>query len=205
MDLREEVRVAWGTGIAGFVAESGVAVNIPDAYQVSPGLCSCCFHPVGRWFRTSFTSANKNWCLAVRRIQFNQALCNLSWTALSAAESGAQGWKPNSSAAMILNFPWTAELIDWCKGKSHKSVEWLSTGTKTRSSRWWWWVSADDNEENYLLDETAESRLFQSTRGKSFLRKAFKKNSKRLKTKTSASGGRQAHASWFMSLCDRNW
>lgn len=34
MDLREEVRVAWGTGIAGFVAESGEPVNIPDAYQV---------------------------------------------------------------------------------------------------------------------------------------------------------------------------
>ncbi|CRK99879.1 CLUMA_CG013180, isoform A [Clunio marinus] len=33
MDLREEVRVAWGTGIAGYVAESGVPVNIPDAYQ----------------------------------------------------------------------------------------------------------------------------------------------------------------------------
>lgn len=48
MDLREEVRVAWGTGIAGFVAESGVAVNIPDAYQVGPGPFRCCFHPVGR-------------------------------------------------------------------------------------------------------------------------------------------------------------
>lgn len=35
MDLREEVRVAWGTGIAGYVAESGDPVNIPDAYQVS--------------------------------------------------------------------------------------------------------------------------------------------------------------------------
>jgi hypothetical protein len=32
---REEVRVTWGTGIAGYVAESGVPVNIPDAYQVS--------------------------------------------------------------------------------------------------------------------------------------------------------------------------
>lgn len=31
----EEVRVAWGTGIAGHVAESGEPVNIPDAYQVS--------------------------------------------------------------------------------------------------------------------------------------------------------------------------
>lgn len=35
MDLRGEVRVAWGTGIAGFVAESGEPVNIPDAYQVT--------------------------------------------------------------------------------------------------------------------------------------------------------------------------
>lgn len=32
--LHEEVRVAWGTGIAGHVAESGEPVNIPDAYQV---------------------------------------------------------------------------------------------------------------------------------------------------------------------------
>lgn len=32
---QEEVRVAWGTGIAGFVAESGEPVNIPDAYQVN--------------------------------------------------------------------------------------------------------------------------------------------------------------------------
>lgn len=30
-----EVRVEWGTGIAGHVAESGEPVNIPDAYQVS--------------------------------------------------------------------------------------------------------------------------------------------------------------------------
>lgn len=48
MDLREEVRVAWGTGIAGFVAESGVAVNIPDAYQVGIGPFRLRFHPVGR-------------------------------------------------------------------------------------------------------------------------------------------------------------
>lgn len=32
---QDEVRVAWGTGIAGHVAESGEPVNIPDAYQVS--------------------------------------------------------------------------------------------------------------------------------------------------------------------------
>jgi len=35
MESRDEVRVAWGTGIAGHVAESGEPVNIPDAYQVS--------------------------------------------------------------------------------------------------------------------------------------------------------------------------
>lgn len=29
----EEVRVEWGSGIAGHVAESGEPVNIPDAYQ----------------------------------------------------------------------------------------------------------------------------------------------------------------------------
>lgn len=34
MDEQDEVRVAWGTGIAGHVAESGEPVNIPDAYQV---------------------------------------------------------------------------------------------------------------------------------------------------------------------------
>jgi hypothetical protein len=34
MDTREEVRVAWGTGIAGYVAETGEPVNIKDAYQV---------------------------------------------------------------------------------------------------------------------------------------------------------------------------
>lgn len=39
MDLREEVRVAWGTGIAGYVAESGEPVNIPDAYQVNADEC----------------------------------------------------------------------------------------------------------------------------------------------------------------------
>lgn len=35
MEQQEEVRVAWGSGIAGYVAESGVPVNIPDAYQVN--------------------------------------------------------------------------------------------------------------------------------------------------------------------------
>ncbi|XP_070499705.1 dual 3',5'-cyclic-AMP and -GMP phosphodiesterase 11-like isoform X3 [Chironomus tepperi] len=33
MELRDEVKVAWGTGIAGHVAESGEPVNIPDAYE----------------------------------------------------------------------------------------------------------------------------------------------------------------------------
>lgn len=33
MEHQDEVRVAWGTGIAGYVAESGDMVNIPDAYQ----------------------------------------------------------------------------------------------------------------------------------------------------------------------------
>ncbi|XP_054083448.1 dual 3',5'-cyclic-AMP and -GMP phosphodiesterase 11 isoform X2 [Zeugodacus cucurbitae] len=33
MEQQEEVRVAWGSGIAGHVAESGEPVNIPDAYQ----------------------------------------------------------------------------------------------------------------------------------------------------------------------------
>lgn len=34
METMDEVRVEWGTGIAGHVAESGEPVNIPDAYQV---------------------------------------------------------------------------------------------------------------------------------------------------------------------------
>lgn len=35
IEQHEEVRVAWGTGIAGHVAATGNSVNIPDAYQVS--------------------------------------------------------------------------------------------------------------------------------------------------------------------------
>lgn len=35
IEQKDEIRVAWGTGIAGYVAESGEPVNIPDAYQVS--------------------------------------------------------------------------------------------------------------------------------------------------------------------------
>lgn len=38
MENQDEVRVAWGTGIAGHVAESGEPVNIPDAYQVNVSL-----------------------------------------------------------------------------------------------------------------------------------------------------------------------
>lgn len=41
MEQQEEVRVAWGTGIAGHVAESGEPVNIPDAYQVSGKFFFC--------------------------------------------------------------------------------------------------------------------------------------------------------------------
>ncbi|KAG5674252.1 hypothetical protein PVAND_004232 [Polypedilum vanderplanki] len=33
METQDEVRVPWGTGIAGHVAESGEPVNIPDAYE----------------------------------------------------------------------------------------------------------------------------------------------------------------------------
>lgn len=35
MEQQDEVQIAWGTGIAGHVAESGEPVNIPDAYQVN--------------------------------------------------------------------------------------------------------------------------------------------------------------------------
>ena len=31
----DEVRVEWGSGIAGHVADSGEPVNIPDAYEVT--------------------------------------------------------------------------------------------------------------------------------------------------------------------------
>lgn len=34
MEKRDEIRIPWGTGIVGYVAESGEPVNIPDAYQV---------------------------------------------------------------------------------------------------------------------------------------------------------------------------
>jgi dual 3',5'-cyclic-AMP and -GMP phosphodiesterase 11 len=35
MEKKEEIRIPWGTGIVGYVAESGEPVNIPDAYKVS--------------------------------------------------------------------------------------------------------------------------------------------------------------------------
>lgn len=34
MEQMDEVRVEWGSGIAGHVADSGEPVNIPDAYEV---------------------------------------------------------------------------------------------------------------------------------------------------------------------------
>lgn len=35
MEQLEEIRIPWGSGIVGYVAESGEPVNIPDAYKVS--------------------------------------------------------------------------------------------------------------------------------------------------------------------------
>ena len=35
MEKKQEIRIPWGTGIVGYVAESGEPVNIPDAYKVS--------------------------------------------------------------------------------------------------------------------------------------------------------------------------
>lgn len=40
MEKKDEIRIPWGTGIVGFVAESGEPVNIPDAYQVR--CCNIC-------------------------------------------------------------------------------------------------------------------------------------------------------------------
>ena len=36
-----EVRVAWGSGIVGHVAQSGCPLNIPEAYEVSVYLSLC--------------------------------------------------------------------------------------------------------------------------------------------------------------------
>ncbi len=35
IDKNEEIRIPWGSGIVGYVAESGQTVNIEDAYQVA--------------------------------------------------------------------------------------------------------------------------------------------------------------------------
>lgn len=35
MEKKKEIRIPWGTGIVGYVAESGEPVNIPDAYKVN--------------------------------------------------------------------------------------------------------------------------------------------------------------------------
>uniref|UniRef100_A0A2H1VP41 SFRICE_025085 n=1 Tax=Spodoptera frugiperda TaxID=7108 RepID=A0A2H1VP41_SPOFR len=35
MEQLEEIRIPWGSGIVGYVAESGEPVNIPDAYKLS--------------------------------------------------------------------------------------------------------------------------------------------------------------------------
>jgi dual 3',5'-cyclic-AMP and -GMP phosphodiesterase 11 len=34
MEKKDEIKIQWGHGIVGFVAQSGVPVNIPDAYKV---------------------------------------------------------------------------------------------------------------------------------------------------------------------------
>lgn len=34
MEQLDEIRIPWGSGIVGYVAESGEPVNIPDAYKV---------------------------------------------------------------------------------------------------------------------------------------------------------------------------
>lgn len=33
MEKKDEIKIPWGTGIVGYVAESGEPVNIPDAYK----------------------------------------------------------------------------------------------------------------------------------------------------------------------------
>lgn len=35
MEQLDEIRIPWGSGIVGYVAESGDPVNIPDAYKVN--------------------------------------------------------------------------------------------------------------------------------------------------------------------------
>lgn len=43
MEKKEEIRIPWGMGIVGFVAESGEPVNIPDAYKVKKINYANCF------------------------------------------------------------------------------------------------------------------------------------------------------------------
>lgn len=59
MEKKEEIRIPWGTGIVGYVAESGEPVNIPDAYQVSwlSFLCWCGFRCSFVCTRNRFRSA----------------------------------------------------------------------------------------------------------------------------------------------------
>lgn len=65
MDLREEVRVAWGTGIAGYVAESGESLNIPDAYQVKFAIS---FLRCQNWKHENVFGENKENCFAIHRV-----------------------------------------------------------------------------------------------------------------------------------------
>lgn len=44
MEKKEEIRIPWGTGIVGYVAESGEPVNIPDAYKVRMTFSTIPFH-----------------------------------------------------------------------------------------------------------------------------------------------------------------
>ena len=36
-ETKRELRMPWGAGIAGFVADKGQTVNVPDVYQVRTG------------------------------------------------------------------------------------------------------------------------------------------------------------------------
>lgn len=41
MEKKDEIKIPWGTGIVGYVAESGEPVNIPDAYKVLKSINDC--------------------------------------------------------------------------------------------------------------------------------------------------------------------
>lgn len=54
MEKKNEIRIPWGSGIVGYVAQSGEPLNIPDAYKVKKTffffyiilfsiIISCCF------------------------------------------------------------------------------------------------------------------------------------------------------------------